>query len=51
MLAGARLGVKLTPKNAKRYQDRIDELVHDLANEDDEPNGLRFGFYVTWHRL
>jgi predicted ArsR family transcriptional regulator len=50
-LAGARLGVQLSPAKAKRYQDRIDKLVHDLVEEDDEPGGQRFGFYVTLHEL
>jgi predicted ArsR family transcriptional regulator len=50
-LASARLGVQLSAARAKLYQNRIEDLVHDLAHEDDEPNGQRFGFYVTWHRL
>jgi len=29
---------------------RIEKLIQDLANEPDEPDGEKFGFYVTWHR-
>jgi predicted ArsR family transcriptional regulator len=50
VLEGARLGVQLSAAKAKRYQARIDKLIQDLAGEPDEPNGEKFGFYVTWHR-
>jgi predicted ArsR family transcriptional regulator len=50
VLAGARLGVQLSPAKAKRYRARIDKLIHDLAAEPDEPGGERFGFYAVWHR-
>lgn len=50
VMADARLGVQLSAPKAKRYQARIEKLVHDLAAEPDEPNGERFGFYVAWHR-
>jgi predicted ArsR family transcriptional regulator len=50
VLDGARLGVQLSAGRAKRYQARIEKLIADLAAEPDEPNGERFGFYVTWHR-
>ncbi len=50
VLTAARLGVKISPAKAKRYQARMEKLVHDLAAEPDDPNGERFGFYVAWHR-
>jgi len=50
VLEGARLGVQLSPAKARRYQARIEKLVHDLAAEPDEPDGEKFGFYVVWHR-
>jgi DNA-binding transcriptional ArsR family regulator len=50
ILDGARLGVQLSPAKARRYQATIEKLIHDLANEPDQPDGEKFGFYVTWHR-
>jgi predicted ArsR family transcriptional regulator len=50
VLAGARLGVQLSPSAVKRYSARIDKLVRDLAAEPDAADGERLGFYVTWHR-
>ena len=50
MLAGARLGVRLSAAKAKRYQARVERLVNDLAAEPDDPEGERFGFYTVWHK-
>ncbi|MEY2458578.1 MAG: hypothetical protein QOG30_408 [Acidimicrobiaceae bacterium] len=50
ILSTTRLGVQLSPAKAKRYNARIQKLVRDLADEPDDPDGEKLGFYVTWHR-
>jgi DNA-binding transcriptional ArsR family regulator len=50
LLEGARLGVQLSAAKARRYQARIEKLIRDLAEEPDDPDGDKLGFYVTWHR-
>jgi DNA-binding transcriptional ArsR family regulator len=50
ILSTTRLGVQLSPAKAKRYNARIQRLVRDLADEPDDPDGEKLGFYVTWHR-
>src|SRR3954452_20001016 len=50
VLEGARLGVRITPAKAKRYQARMEKLIPDLAAEPDAAAGEQFGFYLVWHR-
>jgi DNA-binding transcriptional ArsR family regulator len=50
ILMTARLGAQLSPAKAKRYKARIEKLVRDLADESDDPDGEKLGFYVTLHR-
>jgi hypothetical protein len=50
ILSTTRLGVQLSPATAKRYNARIQKLVRDLADEPDDPDGEKLGFYVTLHR-
>ena len=50
VLTDARIGVRISPAKAKRYQARVERLVKDLAAEPDDPDGERFGFYTVWHK-
>ena len=50
-LAGARLGLKLSPDRAAELAERIEELVQDLANAPDDPTGDRYGLFVNLHKL
>ncbi|MEY2452289.1 MAG: hypothetical protein QOD92_1863 [Acidimicrobiaceae bacterium] len=50
ILMTTRLGAQLSRAKATRYKARIEKLVRDLAEEPDDPNGEKLGFYVTLHR-
>ena len=49
-MTGARLGLKLSPKRAKALQRRIDAMIRDAADADDDPDGDEFGLFVVLHR-
>jgi DNA-binding transcriptional ArsR family regulator len=50
VLAGARMGPKLTPARAAELADRIEALVQEYVDADDD-GGERYGLYVNLHRL
>lgn len=50
-IAGARLGLKLSPIRAKELADRVKALVYELAEADPDDDGRHFGFYVVFHEL
>ena len=46
-----RLGLRLSVAEADELNARIDELVEDYASRRATPDGERYGFYVSLHRL
>lgn len=46
----ARLGPKLSAAAAEKLQKRLDELVKELFDQDDDPDGDQYGFLVVLHR-
>lgn len=50
LVEGARIGVKLSAKQAKVLERRLRKLVADLAEQGDDPDGDEYGFFVVFHR-
>jgi DNA-binding transcriptional ArsR family regulator len=50
VLAGARMGPKLSPARADELAAKIEALVQEYVDADDE-DGERYGLYVNLHRL
>jgi predicted ArsR family transcriptional regulator len=50
LVEGARIGVKLSARQAKAFERRIRKLIADLANEHEDPDGDEYGFFVVLHR-
>ena len=50
-LAGARLGLKLSPEAAAELGDRIRALVQEYVDRPDDPDGEPHGLFVNLHRL
>ena len=51
VLAGARIGIKLTDERAAALAARIVALVDEYAHGPDDPDGDRYGLYVNLHHL
>lgn len=51
VLAGARLGLKLTPASADELAQRIDALVREYVERPDDRGGVPHGLYINLHRL
>lgn len=50
VLECTRLGVKLSPTAAEELRQRLADLVAEIADRDDDPDGDPYGFFVTFHR-
>jgi DNA-binding transcriptional ArsR family regulator len=51
ILAGARMGLKLSDERAAELTDRIEDLVQEYASAPSDEDGRRYGLYVNLHRL
>jgi DNA-binding transcriptional ArsR family regulator len=52
VLAGARMGLKLSDERAAQLEARIEDLVAEYADRlTDDEDGRRYGLYVNFHRL
>ena len=51
VLAGARLGLKLSEARAAELADRVEALVREYVEEPDDEEGARYGLYVNLHQL
>lgn len=49
IVAGARLGLKLSDEAAADLSDRLESLVQELAARDDDPGGKPYGLYIALH--
>ena len=49
LVAGSRVGVRLTTEQRDAFEARIDALAHELKDADD-PAGEPYGFFVGLHR-
>lgn len=50
VLVETRLGVKLSPAAAAELRRRLDALVAELHQADDDPGGEAYGFFLALHR-
>ena len=50
MLAGARLGLKLSPTRARQLSQRLEALVNEYAETEPDEAGQHYGLYVVLHR-
>jgi DNA-binding MarR family transcriptional regulator len=45
----ARLGLRLSPADMKRFEDRLRDLLDDVAQWPDDPNGEPWSMFVALH--
>jgi predicted ArsR family transcriptional regulator len=50
VVAAARMGVKLSEAAVAELRERIEQLVRDVAEREEDPQGVPHGFYVVLHR-
>ena len=50
VVAGARLGLKLSPTRAAALKERIDALISEQADQGDDDDGDEFGLFAILHR-
>jgi DNA-binding transcriptional ArsR family regulator len=51
VVAGARLGLKLSDGRADELTERIEGLILEYADKPDDEDGSRYGLYLNLHRL
>lgn len=50
ILEYARLGIKMNEASLAELQARVQALILELSERDDDPDGAAYGFFVTLHR-
>jgi predicted ArsR family transcriptional regulator len=50
MLVLARMGLKLSQAAIAELEDRLEAIIRELSETDDDPDGDTYGFFVALHR-
>ncbi|MET0803232.1 MAG: helix-turn-helix domain-containing protein [Acidimicrobiales bacterium] len=50
LVEGARLGLRLSDEGREELQRRLAELIEEFADRPDDPEGERYGLFVSVHR-